>query len=340
MTRYREFRASVRGSLRRLLLAATLLLTSPYPAAATDMLYSDEALAVDQPRYAERFDFLLERGLRDFMTSDERRALADVVVDQPLRGRDLLTSEAQILGGFPVVTVPVSTLKLIEDISIVYAWRYRNGFTLEPIDEYLALLKLRHDAFASGRAEPLVALGVPPRILETDPNVDDLSLRFRNSAWAFMLAHELGHLRFGDLDAPATASEVQRQEEAADAFAADLLARSNTIPMGMILWFQATAGYFPNRADFASDAAYSGWLATRANHPVNGRRMRNLAAALERQAGQARDRNSRDVLRFIATRLRAIGEIVEDPDMQRHLRRCAQTRDTADLTRREDRPCS
>lgn len=322
----------------RLILAAGLIVAGAQSAAAAD-IYTEAELAADAPRYAERFAFLLERGMLPFMTPEERRTLADVVIDHPQRGADLLSIRSELLDGLEVINAPVETLKFVEDLSVAYAWRHLSGSGLEPIDEYLAMLWIRPDAFAGGRADPLSALGVPDRVWETDPRVGDLSLRFRNSAWAFILAHELGHWRFGHPSAPASPAETRRQEEQADAFAADVLARSETIPMGMILWFQATAGYYPSRADYDSDASYEAWLRTTAEHPVNGRRMRSLAAAMERQADRATDRDRADVLRFIGARLASIGEIVEDPEMQRYLRRCAEVREPDDLARRGDRPC-
>ena len=241
-----------------------------------------------------------------------------------------------------MVRAPVSSLKFIEDLSVAYAWRYQNSYSLEPMDEYLAMLKNRPDKeFPGGRApDPMTALGVPPKIWERDPQVDDLSLRFRNTAWAFILAHELGHLRFGHTATKVSPAEEQRQEEQVDAFAVDLLNRSDTIPMGMILWFQATAGYLKNRSDFPSDAAYFDWVVSSATHPVNGSRMRSLAAIMRRQAAAERDTNRAEVLQFIAVRLTDIGKIVEDPEMQQWLRRCATSRRVEDLKRLEDRPCS
>jgi len=68
--------------------------------------------------------------------------------------------------------------------------------------------------------------------------------------------------------------------------------------------------------------------------------MRNLAAALRRQVAAARDANQADVLSYIAERLAVIGETVEDPEMQRFLKRCAMARRVEDFKRLEDRPCS
>ena len=57
---------------------------------------------------------------------------------------------------------------------------------------------------------------------------------------------------------PATrfpAAESQANEQAADKFAMDLMERSGTIPMGAILYFQATAVFYTSRADLPSDRA-------------------------------------------------------------------------------------
>jgi hypothetical protein len=311
-------------------------------AAAAPEIYSEKQLAEDQGRYEQKFEFLLDKGLRPFMTADELNALQGVVISHPARGHGPLSIYSEVNEGTPTVTAPVASLKFIEDLSVAYAWRYQNNYSLEPMDEYLAMLKYRPaEEFPDGRLpDPLTALGVPPGIWERDRQVDDLSLRFRNTAWAFILAHELGHLRFGHTQTDVSPEEMQRQEEAADEFAVDLLGRSNTIPMGMILWFQATAGYFKNRSDFPSDAAYFDWARTEASHPVNGRRLQNLASIMQRQAAEQSDRSRAEVLEFIAVRLAAIGKTIEDPDMQRLLKRCASSRQPEDLKRLDDRPCS
>ncbi len=319
-------------------LAALLLVSA---ADAAPELYDDAELSADTGRLAARTEFLLESGLRDFMTAEERLATDGVEVVHPLRGAGPLAFKfVPIAGEAPVIVAPAATLRFVEDLSTAYAFRALHRLSLEPVDEYLAMLKHRPERFPGARPPPpLPALGVPPRIWETDKAVDDLSLRFRNTAWAFLLAHELGHLRLGHAERPASAADSQSREEAADAFAVDLLSRSDTIPMGAILWLQASAGYQPSRADFASDAAYENWLRTEASHPVNGARLRHLGRLMRDEARRAADPNAAETLDFIAARLEAIGAIVEDPEMQSYLRRCADTRAPEDLTRREDRAC-
>lgn len=324
--------------IRRVLMF--LVLWVPAAEAAPE-LYSNQQLAAEQERYAQKFQFLLERGLRAFMSPEERRRLHGVVVRHPLRGTSPISINSVVVEGIPMVRAPVEALKFIEDLSVAYAWRYSNRYSLEPMDEYLVMLRHRPvQEFSGGQVpDPITALGVPPRIWARDSQVDDLSLRFRNTAWAFILAHELGHLVFGHTKTNAPPAEIQLQEEAADQFAVDLLARSDTIPMGMILWFQATAGYMRNRSDFPSDSAYFEWVRTEASHPVNGRRMRSLASMMRRQAAAERDPNRADTLQYIARRLMDIGEIVDDTDMQQFLKSCVELRRPEDLKRLDDRAC-
>jgi hypothetical protein len=225
-------------------------------ALAGQILYSNSELQKSKPRYEKRIQQLYQTGLRDFLTGKEKRALSGVDIQLPLRGDHPLDVYAYTKRR-PTVVFPVASLKFIEDLSLAYAWRHVNRYSQEPIDEYLAMLKYKKATdFPGGKyPPPLKALGVPPKIWEKDKQVDDMSLRFRNTAWAFILAHELGHLHFRHRgNKNVSPARSQQKEKEADAFAVDLLSRSNTIPMGMILWFQASVGYFPNRADYKTEA--------------------------------------------------------------------------------------
>jgi hypothetical protein len=323
-----------------ILRAACALLLAAGSASAQGVaeLYPKEVLAGDQARFEQRLGQIYRLGLWDFLDGPEKQALADVELRFPLVGANNHPFDfyAGAERGRPTVWLPVLSLKMIEDLSVAWAWRHLHGYSLEPFDEYIAMLRYRApDDFAGGRyPDPLSALGVPPRIWEQEPAVDDLSLRLRNSGWVFVLAHEMGHLRHGHAgNAAVDPATSQRHERDADQFALDLLARSETIPMGAVLWFQATVGYFPNRADFASDAAF---LASQqqATHPVNPLRLQSLALGLERAAGDSLDPAHADALRFIATRLAAIADTLAEPDMQRLIARRAVEGDPEDLKRR------
>jgi hypothetical protein len=309
--------------------------------AVTDM-YSTAELVSCAPRYEKRLGEMFSSGLWNTMNGPEKQALDSVRIELPLRGQGPLDAFSYWRGDIPIVVLPVLSLKFIEDISVAYAWRHLNRHSLEPIDEYVAMLKYRRpEDFPHGRVPaPLTALGVPPEVLTQDKRVDDLSLRFRNTAWAFILAHELGHLRLRHPGNKQVVPDVSQQHEAAaDAFAVDLMSRSDTIPMGIILWFQASIGYFKNRADFRTEAAYREWMRTDSTHPVNSARLQSLAVALNRAADASLSPNHTQILRFIAGQVIGMGDILAEPDMQRLVARCAVLGNPEDLRRLQDRPC-
>ena len=309
-------------------------------AAGVEDMYSRAELTRDQSRYRERIERLYEDGLRQFMDRPEKQAILGTRIQLPLKGQGPL--DAYSNASEKVVTLPVSSLKFIENLSVAYAWRYVKRYSLEPMDEYLAMLKYRKpEDFPSGRVPaPPAALGVPSKIWERDEEVRDLYLSFRNTAWAFILAHELAHVRFdhpGNTGAPPAVS--QRNELQADAFAVDLRSRSDTILMGAILWFQASVGYFKNRADFSTDAGYRDWGRGKATHPVNADRLIRFGAALSRAADRTLSRGHASALRVIAMQVTQIADILAEPDMQRLIARCAVLGDPNDLKRLQDRPC-
>jgi hypothetical protein len=323
----------------RLALGALLLVAGSASAQSVAELYPEQALARDQPRFEQRLGQIYRHGLWDFLDGPEKQALADARLRFPLVGahRNPFDFYAGREQGVATIWLPVLSLKVIENLSIAWAWRQLHGYSLEPFDEYVAMLKYRAPGdFPGGRyPDPLEALGVPAQIWEREPAVDDLSLRLRNSAWAFVLAHEMGHLRHGHPgNAAVDPATSQRHEREADQFALDLLARSETIPVGAVLWFQATVGFFPNRADFETDAAFLAWQQKEATHPVNPGRLQSLALALDRAAGDSLDPAHAEVLRFIATRLATIAETLAEPDMQRLIARKAVLGNPTDLKRR------
>jgi hypothetical protein len=320
-----------------LMLAALAAAAAPAHAEGPDAMYSRATLTQDLPRIERRVRAIFKRGLWDFMDGTERAALRGVRLDFPLVGNHPLDAYSYDAGDGPTVVLPVPSLKFIEDLSTAYAWRHVHHYTLEPIDEYVAMLKYRAPGdFPSGQyPDPLRALAVPTGVLSEEPAVDQLSLRFRNSAWAFILAHELGHLRHRHPGNRAVDPAVsQAQEVEADRFALDLLSRSDTIPMGMMLWFQASVGYFPNRADFGSERQFLEWQRSEATHPMNPERLEAMAVQLDRVAGRALDPSRAETLRFIAARLASIADILAEPDMQRLIARQAVLGDPADLQRR------
>jgi hypothetical protein len=108
--------------------------------------------------------------------------------------------------------------------------------------------------------------------------------------------------------------------------------------MGAILWFQASVGFFKNRADFSTEDEYWAWVRESATHPVNPERLLRLSLLLDALADNAGGDRA-EFLRFVAQNLVGIGKILSEPDMQRLIARCAVLGDPEDLKRTVDRPC-
>jgi hypothetical protein len=281
-----------------LLLLPVLLAGAGAAAADTDGLYDTPTLQAWHARYSRSMERILGEGILPRLSEKERRALTGVKIELPLRDDVLINFYAEER----TVVLPVSALKLLDDLSIAYAWLWANNYQLEPVEEYVAMLKHKKTAdFPGGRyPPPLVALKIPPTALQ-DRRVDELSLRLFNSARAFVLAHELAHIYYGH------GGRSLANEEQADQFAMDVMRRTSTVPMGVVLFFQATALWFRDGP---------------ANHPLNGQRLRVLARRLDGMAGDfaqpgrgAADDTER--IRFIGRGLERVADYLDDTDLQR-----------------------
>lgn len=95
----------------------------------------------------------------------------------------------------------------------------RQQRTLEPLDEYLAMLRWKPESDWPGGAypDPLEAFGVPPGAWESDASLAELGTSLRNEAWAFVLAHELAHVLHAHPGNSAPAATSQANEGEADA---------------------------------------------------------------------------------------------------------------------------
>lgn len=281
----------------------------------TAELYNRATLEYWQKRYSRSTQRILEEGLMPTLSSQELQALRGVQLAFPLRSADLMGFYAS----FPpsVVTMPVESLKLLDDLCTAYAWLWANNYRLETVEEYVAMLRYKQPKdFPGGRyPKPLEALGIPANALEA-PQVDELSLRFFNSARAFILAHELAHIRYRHRGG------VVQDEAQADRFALDVLSRTKTIPMGIILYFQAMAHWMPNRAQFPNEAAWQQFLQQRSTHPITADRIRAIAQALNEMAPKfvapnASNRESTiETVRFIANGLQPLVTYLEEPEIQ------------------------
>lgn len=250
-------------------------------------LYDDAALAEWGARYERSTQRILDEVIRPALLSEEQTRLADARLDLPMhaegsqRGRPL----AFYAAGSRVV-MPVYSLKFLDDLCTAYAWLQINGYSLETISDYTAML--RYGAVqASAAYAPLAALGVPANALD-DKRVDELALGHFVTARTFILLHELGHIYHGHRGGQGAGSRMN--EEAADRFAADVMVRTPLPPLGSLVFFMA-------------DASWAGYPAAEDDtHPLSGARLHALAARVE-DAG-------------LAQGLDQLAALMDDPDIR------------------------
>ena len=185
------------------------------------------------------------------------------------------------------IVLPVSSLKFLDDLCTAYAWLQVNGYGLETISEYTAILKYGNPP-PGGFPPPLKALQIPQNALN-NAQVDQLALGHFVTSRTFILLHEMGHILYGHN--ARTAAESVRNERQSDRFAAAVMQRTALPPLGMIVFFMASAHW--------SGLPVSGGHNT---HPLSGERVRALADHLDDPA--------------FSKRLRSFGRLLDDPDIR------------------------
>ncbi len=313
-----------------------------------EQTYPGSKLLQEKPRFERRLNELYIKGIKPVLTPEESRALSEVQFKFPLIGEnsgDPSDFYSYSRDGRSYIALPILSLIFLEDLTTAYAWLWANNYRFETIDEYLAMLKYKSpQEFPAGYyPSPLQALHIPKDALN-DPQVNDLSLRFRNTAYAFILLHELGHVLYQHRGySGITTSQARSQESDADQFALDVLNRTSTIPMGAILYFQAQAYSMPNKGQLIAEGKiktendWQAYMKAEMTHPLTSNRLEAMATHMSNTANELTGAAEADTLRFIATRLLHISEILEDTDMQACMAVVAARANPADLAPRSNR---
>src|SRR5215468_5207402 len=276
----------------RMALAIGLVCVGVSSASARDLsnLYDQSVLEQWKPRYERSTTRILNEVILPVLTTEERRRIGGVprldfplLADAPLRGHPLMF---YVPPDGARVVMPIFSLKFLDDACIAYAWLQVNGYSLETISEYTAML--RYKAPPRGRhPEPLTALHIPATAL-SDRRVDELALGHFVTARTWLLLHELGHIYHRHV--ASSYAQSQRNEQEADEFATRVMRRTPLPPLGILVFFMLDAhwtGY--GSKDFDT-------------HPLSGARVRTLAQAVD-------DRG-------LAEGLRKLAELLDDPEIR------------------------
>ena len=253
-----------RGGARALAVAVAFVAACGATAADLSTLYDPATLEQWQPRYERTTLKIRDEVILPVLLTEERQRLGvPRVVFPPFADGNYKDHPLAFyaLSGPPRVVMPVMSLHFLDELCIAYAWLQVNGYRLETVSEYTAML--RYHEFPAGRVPPpLAALQIPANALQ-DRRVDELALGHFVTARTFLLLHEMGHIYHGHR--AASYAESQANEEQADRFAAMVMKRTALPPLGMLVFFLA-------------DAHWSGYpSAEGSTHPLSGARLQALA---------------------------------------------------------------
>ncbi len=296
------------------------------PSQATG-IYTEATLKRDTPRLKRAISRIYNEGLRPKLKPQEAAGIGRATFKFPLPRPDdaVLNFYAGYVNGKATVVLPLQSLKLVEDLTTAFAWLYVTKQPFGPLDLYFAMLqrKPHEDLGRPGRRDILTVLGAPKNVLKNKA-VDRLSLSLRNEAFAFIVAHELGHILFkhkglaGITPAQARADEVQ-----SDAFALDVLARSATPPLGAVLFFQAQIFSLPHRGEHKTRAAWQSYLDTASTHPLSVDRIQAMAKMVSGPLAAKRP-TERGIWVDIGRQLRAVNAILADVELHNCMTRVAE----------------
>jgi hypothetical protein len=319
-------------------LGTWLLMLGCVPSATAQVrsIYSEPKLTAEQARLQGRVKELWQKMYNGLLMQDEKIALQRARLQFPIHSDNDLFPNFRSHSRDAIVVLPIHALLLIEDLCTAYAWLHEKAFSTITINEYAAMLKYRQpkDFPRAVYPPPLEALGIPNDAL-SDPRVEGLSLRFRNSAYAYVLAHEMGHVLYrhpGNNSVPAETS--RKNERQADDFATMVLQRDRQIPMGAVLYFQMT-GFIASygRYDYPTEDKWQEALRN-ASHPVTADRIKALAQGIRQNAGLGQ--TNREIALDVADKLDRIGDEMNDPDWHRYFRLIGERADVARLRPRKE----
>ncbi|MEM9027807.1 MAG: M48 family metalloprotease [Pseudomonadota bacterium] len=290
------------------------------PSALSQQVYTRAYLAGEAERLKTAVRKILTIGLQPAMTAKERQALEPVGLEFPMpKPNDAVLNFYAAIGvESGTVYLPLQSLKKIEDMTLAYAVLYYEQKSLEPVDLYFSVVRNQTPSqFPDGRLPNiLAALGIPENAYKR-PGIDKLSLSLRNEAFAFVLAHELAHILYRHKGyAKITKAQARADEVQADAFALDLMARTNTPPLGAALFFRAQVYGLPHPGQYPTKELWNAYLATASTHPLSVDRMRAMARMIKGPLARRRPNEAR-IWREIGTRLEGLAGLLDDAPLHR-----------------------
>lgn len=309
------------------------LWASPAPAQSNPAaaIYDSSDTEPLQATYQKGWITNYRQVLLPVLTAEERTQLERVQFR--FEQRDAAAEPFGFRSAPEIVVASTASLKFLDDLSVATAWLHLNGFEQQTVADYMLMLRYWRLSRADQRPpKPLEALCIPADAL-ADPRVDERANRIFDSLVVFVMLHELGHVRWGHRGyAGVTPEQARANEEAADRFALDILARINEAPLGLAVLFTAMAQLWENRADYASDEEYQRAAALH-THPLSPARLQSVAGQLA-ASGRGFVGDSRAIALNTALEISRLALLLADVDVQHLSSRIGKTVEPTDLAPR------
>ncbi len=296
-------------------------------AAGFETLYDSQMLMKWKATVEYSIPYELREKLLGSLNNEESRMVQQVklVLNQAEKGNEPFCYYVKYSptpdGRVSKIHISLATLRFWRDICLAYAWLETNGYGIETVSMYMSMMKYR--MMVDGQnprgqyTRPLEALRIPKNAFD-DTRVGNLYDKLFNSSIYFILAHELGHVRYRH---NATSySQSRRNEAQADEFALELMRRVNIPPMGMAFFFTAYAHFVKNQSDFNKIEDYQKYLMSD-THPLEGSRAIALGNGIRKRSNNfARIQNNpilyRQVFKNLGTKIIKIGKNLNSASTQ------------------------
>lgn len=321
-------------------LAGILLCTQAARSGPYASMYSRAELQRAGGIYGPNLRGIWLQDLQGELTLEERGVAARTSLELPLVGAAGTPFEFYTDTVAQRVTVPIFSVKFLDDLFIAITWLDRRGCDVQAAFDYISMLRYQSPASLPGGRfpSPQRALGVPEGILE-DEAIDTTAQNGLKSTIYFLMAHELAHVlyRHRGYDVLGVAA-AQRQESEADSFALRVMRRIAVPPVGMSVFFSAVSRIDPVRADFGNAAEFERYMRTSQTHPLSPERLLAISEYMRQNVSafsriQPNPEASLPLIRRAAGDIERLAGLLADPQIRAVQRRQGLGRSFDDLRR-------
>lgn len=284
--------------------------------------YSKATLEQTAARSTPDIRAILVDDIPKILTAEQRTRLSGVSIEFPLESPEHIANFFSDPKSKQVV-MPVSSIRFLRDIAVAYAWLNVKGYDIQPVSDYLALIKYQWpDSLQNTAHTPLETLGIPANALDETAVAERFQSLF-GSMIVFILGHELGHIYHQHPGYDATSlSQSKRLEQDADAFALGIMQQMGEAPTGASFYFFVLAHLEP----FVGDSDFNQHQANR-THPLNPPRIAAIAGNIKQNAARfaAGSTNRKQTLAALTTVSDELGNMSCPPPLstkERHTVSC------------------